>query len=142
MLNGFDQNGNFKGAKFSENGELLVKVSNGEAGGSETTINNTSSNPVPVNGTVITNKTETTLYAGIFTLNTTEQTIGLNNRVTEISIANYSETANVIVSVDESNYTIAPNLALDLPINKTVSLIGLSATETNTKVQYVIKGEE
>lgn len=134
MLNGFSERGELKGVKVTENGELLIKI-NGE---NKATIDNTSENPVPV----AINNIETTLYAGTMTLNTTEQTIGVNKNVTELSIANYSETANVIVSVDETtNFTIAPNLALDIPINKNVAIIGLSATESDTKIQYVIKGE-
>ncbi len=121
MLQGFDENGNLRDVKVSEDGEILVKMQ----GGSDTG-----------------DKEETTLYAGILTLNTTEQTIGINKKVTEISIANYSETANVTISVDEENFVIAPNLAVDLPINKVVSIVGLAATEADTKVQYVIKGEE
>ena len=84
----------------------------------------------------------TTLYAGVITANTEEQTIGVNSEVKEISIANYSETANVTVSAASKNYTIGPNLAVDLPINKTVTNVGIAATAADTKVQYVIKGVE
>ena len=129
MLQGFDENGNLRGARITEDGELLVKMSGGSGSDSGS------------KQTVITESKETTLYAGIMTVATTEQTIGVAKKITEISIANYSETANVTVSVDEEDYVIAPNLALDLPINKTVSIVGLSATEADTQVQYVIKGE-
>ena len=128
MVEGFDDNGIIRGAKVTEDGELLVKMKDG-SGSSE-------------DQKVITESKETTLYAGILTLNTTEQTIGVTKKVTEISIANYSETANVTISVDEENFVIAPNIAADLPINKTVGIVGLSATEADTKVQYIIKGEE
>ncbi len=125
MLKGFDENGNLKNIKVTEEGAIIVQISSGEE-----------------DSRVVTESKETTLYAGVITANTSEQTIGVNKKVTQISIANYSESANVLVSVDDENYTIAPNIALDLPINKTVSLVGLSATENDTKVQYVIKGEE
>ena len=127
MLQGFDENGKLKGVKVSENGEVYVIIGGGSRGEKQK---------------VITESKETTLYAAVLTLNTEEQTIGLANKVTEISIANYSETANVLLSVDEANYVIAPNIAVDLPINKSVGIVGLSATEADTKVQYVIKGEE
>ena len=127
MLQGFDENGKLKGVKVSENGEVYVIIGGGSGGEKQK---------------VITESKETTLYAAVLTLNTEEQTIGLANKVTEISIANYSETANVLLSVDEANYVIAPNIAVDLPINKSVGIVGLSATEADTKVQYVIKGEE
>lgn len=126
MLKGFDKNGNLRGVKVSENGEVYVITESGS--GEEQK--------------VVTESKETTLYAGVMTVGTEAQTIGVSKKVTEISIANYSETANVTVAVDETNYVIAPNVALDLPINKTVSIVGLSATEADTKVQYVIKGEE
>lgn len=104
-----------------ENGGVVIEIADGE---------------LPV-----VNK-PTTLYAGIITANTEEQTIGVNSEVKEISIANYSETANVIVSAANKNYTIGPNLAVDLPINKAVSNVGISATVADTNVQYVIKGVE
>ena len=126
MLQGFDENGNLKGVKVSENGEVYV-IMEGGSGEEEQK--------------VITESNETTLYAGVMTVGTEAQTIGVSKKVTEISIANYSETANVTVAVDETNYVIAPNVALDLPINKIVGIVGLSATEADTKVQYVIKGE-
>lgn len=126
MLQGFDKNGNLKGVKVSENGEVYV-IMEGGSGEEEQK--------------VITESNETTLYAGVMTVGTEAQTIGVSKKVTEISIANYSETANVTIAVDETNYVIAPNVALDLPINKSVGIVGLSATEADTKVQYVIKGE-
>lgn len=82
----------------------------------------------------------TTLYANVLTANTEEQTIGVNKEVTEIYIANYSDTASVTVSAANKNYTIGPNMAVDLTINKTVTNVGISATAADTKVQYVIKG--
>jgi hypothetical protein len=127
MLQGFDENGNLKGVKVSENGEVFVKI----GGSSE-----------DEGSIVITESKETTLYAGVMNIGLEEQTIGVNKKVTELSIANYSETANVTISVDETNYVIAPNMAIDLPINKSVGIVGLSAAESNTKVQYVIKGVE
>lgn len=126
MLQGFDENGNLKGVKVSQNGEVFVKI----GGSSE-----------DEGAKVITESKETTLYAGVLNIGLEEQTIGVAKKITEISIANYSETANVTISADETNYVIAPNVALDLPINKIVSIVGLSATEADTKVQYVIKGE-
>lgn len=82
----------------------------------------------------------TTLYANVITANTEEQTIGVNKEVTEIYIANYSDTASVTVSAANKNYTIGPSMAVDLTINKTVTNVGIAATAADTKVQYVIKG--
>ncbi len=127
MLKGFNENGEVKNVKVTDAG--AIKVAMEDSGSSKAQ-------------EVIVKTNETTLYAGILTVGTTEQTIGVSKKITQISIANYSETANVTVAVDETNYTIAPNLAVDLPINKSVGIVGLSATEADTKVQYVIKGEE
>lgn len=156
MLKGFDKNGILRDVLVTEDGKLVVESEN--SGGSVSTIiENTSESPVPVeiknleieidstdpvnvSGSVSINDVETTLQAGVVTVGTTEQTIGVNAKVTEISIANYSETANIAISIDQTSYVIAPNLAMDLPINKTVGTIGLSSTEADTKVQYVIKG--
>lgn len=132
MLEGFDENGILRGVKVSENGEIYV-INGGDSG---------SGGEEQEEQKVITESNETTLYSGVMTVGTQEQTIGVNKKVTEISIANYSETANVSVSVDNASYVVASNLALDLPINKSVGTIGISATEADTKVQYVIKGEE
>ena len=121
MLKGFDEQGNLRNVKVTEDGEILVKSAGSDSSKSG-------------------NEKETTLYAGVSTIGVNEITIGVNEKVSEISVANYSETANVSVSIDEKNYDIAPGLALDLPINKSVGIVGLSATEEDTKVQYVIKG--
>lgn len=121
MLKGFDEQGNLRNVKVTEEGEILVK-----SAGSDSIKSG--------------NEKETTLYASVSTIGVSEITIGVNEKVSEISVANYSETANVSVSIDEKNYVIAPGLALDLPINKSVGIVGLSATEEDTKVQYVIKG--
>ena len=93
-------------------------------------------------GSLPTTNKPTTLYANVITANTEEQTIGVNSEVKEISIANYSETANVTVSAAGKNYIVGPNIAVDLPINKVVTNVGISATAADTKVQYVIKGVE
>jgi hypothetical protein len=121
MLKGFDEQGNLRNVKVTEDGEILVKSAGSDSSKSG-------------------NEKETTLYAGVSTIGVNEITIGVNEKVSEISVANYSETANVSVSVDNKNFTIGSELALDLPINKMVGTIGLSATEENTKVQYIIKG--
>lgn len=129
MLEGFDENGNLRGVKVSENGELHVIMNGGSGSGQG-------------GGSTIIQSNETTLSAGIITAGTTEQTIGVAKKVTEISIANCSETANITVSVGQKNFVVAPNLAVDLPINNTVTEIGITSTEADTKVQYVVKGEE
>ena len=161
MLVGIDEKGNLKNVKVTEDGKLLVE--SGDGGNS--TIGNTDDNPVPVkvisgveaipvsgnvainntnaipiNGNVTINNSETTLYAGVMTVGTEAQTIGVSQKVTQISVANYSDTSDISIDVDGTSYIIGANIAIDLPINKVVGTIGLSATEVDTKVQYVVKG--
>ena len=119
MLTGYDENGNIRNVKVTENGEVLINQKE-----------------------VQEKPNATTLLANVITLNTDVQNINLNKEITEINIANYSENSDVSVNVDNIIYIIGSNIAVDLPINKTVEVLGLSATEENTKVQYVIKGVE
>lgn len=141
MLSGVDSNGNLRNVKVTEDGKVMVDASGGSSSVS-TIIGNTTENPVPISGNVGINNTETTLYAGVMTVGTQAQTIGVSKKVTQISIANYSESADVTVEVDSKSYVIGSNIATDLPIEKVVGTIGLSSTEANTKVQYVVKGVE
>lgn len=141
MLSGVDSNGILRNVKVTEDGKVMVDASGGSAG-VNTIIGNNSENPVPISGNVGINNTETTLYAGVMTVGTQAQTIGVSKKVTQISIANYSESADVTVEVDSKSYVIGSNIATDLPIEKVVGTIGLSSTEANTKVQYVVKGVE
>lgn len=141
MLVGIDSNGNLKNVRVTEEGKVMVDASGGSSS-VNTIIGNSSENPVPISGNVGINNTETTLYAGVLTVGTEAQTIGVSKKVTQISIANYSESADVTVEVDSKSYIIGSNIATDLPIEKVVGTIGLSSTEANTKVQYVVKGVE
>lgn len=166
MLLGVDSNGVLRNVKVTEDGKIMVEL--GGSGSNTTIVGNTSENPVPVNGsvsidnesaipvsgnvtianqnaipvsgTVNVNNIETTLYAGVMTVGLQAQTIGVSKKVTQISIANYSESADVTVEVDNKSYVIGSNIATDLTIGKVVGTVGLSATEADTKVQYVIKG--
>lgn len=117
-----DENGNPTVPVVGDKGGLLVEIAEGDVG-------------------II--KQTTTLHANVLVAGTDEITVGVNKRVNQISIANYSETAKVIVTVDDdTTFTVGPNIAVDLPINKDVATVGLSATEENVNVQYIIKGVE
>lgn len=133
MLKGYDENGMLQNVQVTEEGAVLTKIAGSGDEGLDVNIKN-ASELIPES------EKETTLYSGVLTVGTSETTIGVDSKVSELSIANYSETANVSVSVDNKTYVIAPGLALDLPINKVVSIVGISASAANTKVQYVIKG--
>lgn len=129
MLKGFDENGEMRNVKVTEEGAVVVSLATDESGSDS---DSSSEN----------NSIETTFAAGLKTLSSTEQTIEVDAKITEISIANYSEEANVVVGIGESEFTIGPNIAVDLPINKEVSDIVLSASAADTIIEYIIKGEE
>ncbi len=146
MLRGFTDNGELKDIKVTENGELKVAM---EGGGEtqETIIANTTSNPVPVN---ITNKQEEQKekvgLCNIFTCGTNPRSLTVNDYISSIDIANYSDTAAVIIELrDEelsliSTFTIGSNIATTLPINQEVFNIRYMSTEDNTKFQLIVKG--
>lgn len=83
-----------------------------------------------------------TLVAGVLNVGTEPQAVPVNKPVIEISIANYSASADVTVEVAGKSYVIGGNLAVDLAINKEVDNINISSTAEGTKVQYVVKGVE
>ncbi len=123
MLKGITEKGEMKNVRVSENGELITKnVANQEG---ETT-----------------EKVETTLNASIITISPTSQIVQVNKKVSEISVANYSETSDITMSIGSNVYQIGANLAVDLPINSTVDSISFVSVEANTKAQIIIKGVE
>lgn len=87
-------------------------------------------------------KMETTLSANVQTIGTESTTISINKKVTELDIANFSDTANITIVIGTLNAVIGSNIATTLKINKDVNNISLSSTEANTKVQVIVKGEE
>lgn len=163
MIRGITDKGDIKTAKMTENGELMVAMS-GDGGESEfpteIEINNTSSNPIPTNitneGIGINNtssnpvpvtitdqaEVETTISAGIQTVGTTASSISINKKVTEIDIANFSETATVTLTIGNDSYVIGSSIATTLKINKTLTSISIVASAANTDVQLIIKGVE
>jgi hypothetical protein len=141
MLKGIDENGNMRNIKVTEDGAVVI-VQNGGSVSETTPVEIQNENPIPVNGNVTVNNDVTTLSAGVLTLSSTAQTILVNKKVTELSIANYSEAADVTITIGQTSYVVGSNIAVDIPINKTVTSIGLTSTEADTKVQYIVKGEE
>lgn len=101
------------------NGNLKVVVTDGSAGGSETTLN-----------------------ASVQAVGTTATSISINKKVTTIDVANYSETADITLTIGSTSYVIGASIATTLTINKDVTNISLISTTAGTKVQLVIKGVE
>lgn len=145
MLKGFTEKGELKNVKVSENGELLTKG----VGTQSSNIENTDENPVPVKlieGNVVevvqTSDQEVVLNASILMLSEEVTDITFNKRVTVISIANYSDSADVNLTVADKVYQIGSNLAIDFPINSIVEKISLTSNIADTKIQLLVKGVE
>ena len=117
MLKGIDENGNLQNVYVSEDGALKVEVK----------------------GDTSNAKTETTLLCERLTVGTTATEKTINKTVTTIMVANYSETADVIIN---SSFKIGPNLAIELPMNTNITNLSITATEDTTEIQLVVKGEE
>lgn len=130
MLKGFDKKGNVKNVLLNEDGSIPVKVVD-ESGGEQ--------KPTEI---IQTSDKEIVLNASILTVSTESQTIAINKKVTTLSIANYSESGDIAISIGEKIYQIGSNLTVDFPINANIDNISLSSTEPNTKVQLIIKGVE
>lgn len=123
MIKAITENDELVNVKATKEGKLLVDM--GESSGEETT-----------------KKVETTLNASIQTVGTTATTVAINKKVTNIDIANYSETADITVTIGDLVATIGANIATTLVINKDVTNISLTSTEADTKVQLIVKGVE
>ena len=70
---------------------------------------------------------------------TEEKTYDFDKKISSISIANYSEKDNLILSVDTQNMIIGANIAIDLPINFNVHSITLSSVGDEVKAQLAVK---
>lgn len=115
MLKGINENGELKNVIVTDDGAIKVEIEGG--GGLETTLN-----------------------ASVQTVGTTASSIAINEKVTTIDIANYSETADVTISIGDLTAVIGCSIATTLTINANVTNISLQSTEANTKVQIVVKG--
>lgn len=122
MIRGITDKGEIKTAGMTEDGAMKVAVVSGGEGG-DTGVN-----------------TETTLNASVQTVGTTATSISINKKVTTIDIANYSESANITLTIDNASYVIGSSIATTLTINKDVTNISLISTEADTKIQLVVKG--
>ena len=123
MIKAITENDELVNVKATKEGKLLVDI--GESSEEET--------PQEV---------ETTLNASIQTVGTTATTVAVNKKVSNIDIANYSETADITVVVGDLSAVIGANIATALVINKDVTNISLTSTEADTKVQLIVKGVE
>ena len=122
QIQGVDTQGNLKNIKVGDNGEILVKnVEESEETG------------IKVEKTIRCNNT----LVGTVTTN-----INVNKYVTQVKIANYSETATLSITINGETYTVGSSIVVELKINADVTDIGITASEDNTRIQYSIESEE
>lgn len=121
MIKAVTENDELVNVKATKDGKLMVETGTGEE--ASQTI-------------------ETTLNASVQTLGAAATTIAINKKVTQIDIANYSETANITLSAGGITAIIGSNLTTTIKLNKQVDNISLTSTEENTKVQLVVSGVE
>lgn len=119
MLKAITENGELVNVKSTKDGKIMVDVAN------ETK-----------------QEIETTLHSSIETVGTNVTDININKKVTSIDVANYSETANITVTIGTLSAVIGPNIATSLLVNKDTTKISLISAEADTKVQLIVRGVE
>lgn len=130
---------NFK-VNNEDSAPVPVKVISGVTTPTEIKVNNTSESAVPVS--IQGQEVETTLNASIQTVGTEATSIAINKKVISIDIANYSDEADLTVTIGSLVATIGANISVTLPINKDITNISLTSTAADTKVQLIVKGVE
>lgn len=120
MLKAIDEKGELRNLKANEKGALKVFMEDG----------------MPQD------KTEKTLISNVLAIGTEPTSISIAKQVTNIMIANYSDTSDITVNDGEMDYKIGGNIAVELPINKQVENLSITATASDTKIQLVVKGVE
>ena len=140
MIKAITENDELVNVKATKDGKLMVDTGeHQDSSNNEVKIINTTENAIPVS---VQKETETTLNSSIQTVGTTATTIAINQKVTNIDVANYSETANITVTIGNLSALIGANIATTLVINKDITNISLTSTEADTKVQLIVKGVE
>ena len=128
MLQGIDKNGEMRNIRVNEDGSLPMNLEDSEA----------------IIKVEQTSDKEVTLYSRVLTIDTLGSGVILEaDRVTNIMIANYSEEADITMTIDlEDEFDVGANLALEFPMNRAIQQIGLVSTAADTKIQLVVKGVE
>ena len=129
MLKGIDEKGNLQNVFVSEDGALSVKIEGAS-------INEQGEMSVKMEDT------EITLLSEVLIIGTTATEKAINKKVTSIMVANYSETSDISIAIGNNTLQVGANLALELPMNEQIENLYITATEDNTKIQLVVKGEE
>ena len=118
QIQGVTEDGVLKNIRVNSEGKLLVDLS----------------------GLTNSQEQEHTVAANTMTLNTEEQSIQIEEDITKISIANFSETANIIATVETKEFVIGPGIVVDLRLNIAAgSSITVRSTEENVLMQYILE---
>ncbi len=123
MLKAITNNEQLVNVKATKDGKLLVDL--GEQSGGNTK-----------------QEVETTLNANVHTIGTNAINIAINKKVTSIMIANFSESANLSLTISNKMFIIGSGIATSFSINKEVDNISITATEEGTKAQVIVEGVE
>ena len=136
MLQGITKKGELKNVVVNDDGS--VKTSS-----EDVSVDENGALLVKLQGVVEqTSDKEVVLNSSIMTIGTEASTVELNKRVTNIMVANYSETADVTINTGSSELQVGASLALELPINLEIATLSITSTEEDTKIQLVVKGVE
>lgn len=119
QIRGITDSGEVKNIRTDENGALKVAME----GAIETTTDK-----------------EKVLASGVETIGTTASTITINGNVTILMFANYSEEADVTLTIGQETIVVAASIALEIPVNKEVTSISVVSTAADTKIYYLAKG--
>lgn len=139
MLNAINENGEMKNLVTNEDGVLRVEIVNeGESGSGNhnTVVTNTEQNPVPIKYV----EKDCTIKSDILTVGTAASTVDINQKVTSIMAANYSDEADITINTGSQDLKVGANLAIELPINADIASLSITSTADNTKMQLVVKG--
>ena len=136
MLQGINDKGELKNVKVNDDGSIKTSSSNVKT-------NENGAVKVVVDGQIQqTSDREIVLNSSVLTIGIEATEVEVNKKVTNIMVANYSETADITINTGSTTLQVGANLALDLPINMDISTLSITSTENDTKIQLVIKGVE
>ena len=151
MLQGTTKKGELKNVIVDDEGAIKTTssdISVDESGAVKAVVENVNVNEsgalkVEVQGMVEqTSDREVVLNSSVLTIGAEATTIELNKKVTNIMVANYSETADITINTGTSELQVGASLALELPINLEIATLSITSTEADTKIQLVVKGVE
>ena len=134
MIQGITEKGELKNVVVDENGAIKT---------SSSSVNESGAVRVSIEGDIKqTSDKEIVLKSNVLTIGQEATEITVGKKITNIMVANYSETADITITAGETQLQVGANLALELPINLEVETLSILSTEADTKIQLVIKGVE